>query len=152
MNPEYPEVQAVALRVIEALDGLGLRYHLGGSWASSTHGIPRQTQDVDIVVALPEDLVADLVTALGGDFYADEKRILQAARSRSSANIIHLESGVKIDLFVAGADPFDREELDRSRAVELPSGHTLWVKSPEDTILRKLQCGGRSGVVRVSGA
>jgi hypothetical protein len=53
MNPELPEALQVALRIIEVLEELSAPYHVGGSYASSIHGIPRQTQDIDIVVDLP---------------------------------------------------------------------------------------------------
>jgi hypothetical protein len=36
-------------RVIGALDRAGIRYMLTGSFASSYHGSPRATQDIDIV-------------------------------------------------------------------------------------------------------
>ena len=31
---------------------MGVPYHVGGSYASSIHGVPRQTQDIDLVVNL----------------------------------------------------------------------------------------------------
>ncbi len=34
----------MALRVIEIFESLGVEYYLGGSYASSIHGVPRQTQ------------------------------------------------------------------------------------------------------------
>ena len=43
MSRELPEALAVALRVTDAPDKLWLRYHVGGSYASSIHGVPRQT-------------------------------------------------------------------------------------------------------------
>lgn len=55
---------AVALRVIETLEDLGIPYHLGGSVASSVHGTPRQTRDVDLAVDLPLSAVPALVARL----------------------------------------------------------------------------------------
>jgi hypothetical protein len=43
---------AVTLRVADALEKLGIRYLVGGSLASSVHGIPRSTQDIDLLVEL----------------------------------------------------------------------------------------------------
>ena len=42
------EVLEVTLRVVDILEGLGVPYLVGGSVASSLHGIPRSTQDVDL--------------------------------------------------------------------------------------------------------
>ena len=53
---ERPPALHVALQVIEALGSLGVRYHIGGSLASSVHGIMRQASGIHLVVALsPED-------------------------------------------------------------------------------------------------
>jgi hypothetical protein len=71
----------VALRVIETLEDLGISYHLGGSVASSVHGIPRQTRDIDIAVDLPVSAVAALVARLQREFYLDEERIRAAVQS-----------------------------------------------------------------------
>jgi hypothetical protein len=68
MNPERPETLHVALRVIGILEELGLHYHLGGSFASSIHGVPRQTQDVDLVIELPQKDVVALVAKISGKF------------------------------------------------------------------------------------
>jgi hypothetical protein len=65
----------VTLRVIETLEDLGISYHLGGSIASSIHGNPRQTRDIDIAVDLSASAVAAFVAGLQREFYLDEERI-----------------------------------------------------------------------------
>jgi hypothetical protein len=42
------EVLAITLYIADLLDRLGVRYLVGGSLASSLHGTPRATQDVDL--------------------------------------------------------------------------------------------------------
>ena len=55
-----------ALRpVADALEALGVRYYLGGSVASSAHGIARASLDADIIAALEPDHVDALATRLG---------------------------------------------------------------------------------------
>lgn len=52
----------------EALDRLRLRYALGGALATSFWGVPRTTQDIDVLVALPAlkyQELADALDALG---------------------------------------------------------------------------------------
>lgn len=141
MTPEHPEALRVALEVVGVLEELGISYHLGGSYASSIHGIPRQTQDIDLVVDLDGVSVNALLDRLPNDYYRDSVAAGEAVRRRASFNLIHLASGVKLDLFVVGDEPYDREELSRSREVRLPSAPDcqLRVKSAEDTVLRKLQ-------------
>lgn len=53
--------------------------------------------------------------------------------------IFFLPSVMKIDLFAVGGAPYDEIEFERRRPVVVrSSGETLFVKSPEDTVLRKL--------------
>jgi hypothetical protein len=130
----------VALRVIETLEELGIPYHLGGSIASSVHGTPRQTRDVDVAVDLPVSAVPALVARLQGEFYLDDERIRGAIQRRSSFNLIHLSTGLKIDMFVRKGEPFDRSEFQRHapyRLVQDPPRDVM-VTSAEDIVLRKL--------------
>ena len=141
MTPERPESLQVALEVIDLLNRLGIGFHLGGSYASSIHGRPRQTQDIDLVIEVEEESVAEFLMQLPAGYYRDAAAAARAVRKRSSFNLIHLRSGVKLDLFVRGDAPFDREEFARSRLIVLPHlpDRPLRVKSAEDTIIRKLE-------------
>jgi D-ribose pyranose/furanose isomerase RbsD len=140
MTPTDPEGLRVALIVLEVLDRLGIPYHLGGSYASAIHGIPRQTHDVDLVVDLGKDRVGGLVQALAGDFYVDAEAVATAVRERASCNLVHLATGIKVDLFIKGTAAFDVAEFDRKVLVRLgdEAPHEVFVKSAEDTLLRKL--------------
>lgn len=55
-----PDAEEVQIQVLDALDRLGIRHHLGGSYASSVHGLPRQTRDADLVVDLHSQAVPPL--------------------------------------------------------------------------------------------
>ena len=146
MTPPDPEALRVALIVIEALERLGIAYHLGGSYASAIHGIPRQTHDVDLIVALAPEQAGPLAELLLREFFIDVESVKRAATERSSCNLIHHATGVKIDLFVPGQAPFDESELSRRVAVRIGGGDSggesgsrlIYVKSPEDILLRKL--------------
>jgi len=140
VTPELPQALAVALEVIDVLESLGVGYHLGGSYASSLHGFPRQTQDIDVVVELDEGVVSELAARLEGDFYVDESTIRRALRNKGSFNILHLESGIKVDFFVRGDEAFDRQEFERHRPelVQVEPERRVFVKTPEDIVLRKL--------------
>jgi len=132
------DVVDIALRVTDALERCGIGYFLGGSLASSFQGEPRATNDVDLVVDLEESQVAGLAAALGADFDIDEVALRRASAERGSWNVIYLPSATKIDLFILRASPFDRSEFARRQRVEVRLGKSLVVKSPEDTVLRKL--------------
>jgi len=128
----------VALEVIEVLEDLEIPYHVGGSFASSIHGVPRQTRDIDLVVELKLAHVPLLVGRLGSAFYIEAEQIRSAIRRQGSFNLVHLASGFKIDCFCLGSEAFDRSEFRRHRPESLGE-RTVFVKSAEDTLLRKLQ-------------
>jgi hypothetical protein len=57
----------------------------------------------------------------------------------SCSNAFYLPVVTKIDFFGRGYEPFDESESSRRRATTVTkSGESLIVKSPEDTVLRKL--------------
>jgi hypothetical protein len=104
---------AVTLTVADALEALGVPYAIGGSFASSLHGVIRATMDADLVADLRIEQVAPLAQALGDAFYADEEMMRNAVRQHSSFNLIHLETMFKVDVFVAKPRAFDRSQLAR---------------------------------------
>jgi hypothetical protein len=163
VTPADVDPIAVALSVIRALDALGIANTVGGSIASSYAGEPRSTIDIDIVAAIEAAQVTALVAALSGTFYIDEDAVRRAVRERSSANLIHRPSMLKVDLFIAGGTPLDAQQLARRRIVSVGEGVTIGVHPPEDILLQKLRwyrLGGEvsdrqwrdvMGIVRVQG-
>jgi hypothetical protein len=132
-----------ALRpVTQAFDALGVRYFLGGSVASSAHGIARASLDADLVAALEPEHVDALVARLAPAYYIPEDRLRSAVATRSSCNLIHLATMFKIDVFVSKGRPFDREAGDRARPQAIDEGEDaplFPVASPEDIVLAKLE-------------
>ena len=136
---EWKSLEGV-LEVVDLLEELEIPYHVGGSLASSVHGVPRQTNDLDLVVDLTQAMAAILVLRLRDRFYIDGEMIRRAIRRRGSFNLIHLATGFKIDVFLHGGGAFDRMEFTRhGRYHPEDLRRDLVVKSAEDTVLRKLQ-------------
>ena len=135
--------------VAELLERLGIPYHVGGSVASSAHGMYRASADIDFVIDPTGDQLETLARALESEFYVSRSAIAEALSRRSTFNAIHDQTSFKIDFFIKGATPFDAEELRRSirQAVGDELGHTVLLKSPEDTVLRKLEWYRRGGEV-----
>jgi len=134
-----PDPLAVALAVAAHLDRLSIPHTVGGSIASSFAGEPRSTVDIDFVVELREDQVDDLVAAVHEEFYIDADAVRRAIRDRSSVNLIHQDTQLKVDLFVAGGTPLDTQQIARRLAVDLGNGRELHVHPPEDILLQKLR-------------
>jgi len=108
--------------------------------ASSLNGIPRLTIDVDLVTNLKLEHVRPLVRLLEAEYYIDEDAVRDAVKRRSSFNVIHLGSILKIDVFVAKSRVFDQEEFLRVQLKTLEgSDRPFYVASPEGTILNKLE-------------
>lgn len=127
----------VAARVAAILDNLGVSYLIGGSLASSVYGNPRATQDVDLIAALQLRHVDPLVTSLGSDFYVSPDAARAAVRDAATFNVVHLATMFKVDIFVAGDDPWIRSEFERTR-VEIIEGIAVRFASPEDVLLHKI--------------
>ncbi len=132
---------AVALAVAQVFDACGLRYLVGGSLASSLSGEPRSTLDVDIVVAMTTSDVDRVAKALGDEFDVDDLAVARAVRERSSVNIFHRASAIKVDLFVMGGSPLDEEPMDRRQRVQVTTApdRYLYAYTPEDILLQKLR-------------
>ncbi len=132
-----------ALRpVADTLDALGVGYYIGGSVASSAHGIARASLDADIVTSLEPKHVEPVVSRLASAYYIPVDRLRSAVSARSSCNFIHLATMFKIDVFVSKGRPFDRQAAQRARPQaidEAPDAPRFLVASPEDTVLAKLE-------------
>lgn len=131
----------VTLLVTELFEKLGIRYAVGGSLASSLHGVMRSTLDVDIVADMRLEHIKPLVASLSPEFYADNEMIRDAIERHSSFNLIHYETSFKVDVFIPKPRPFDQMQLERrtSAAITTDPERSLYVTTPEDVILSKLE-------------
>jgi hypothetical protein len=138
-STEVASALDVALLVAAALESIGCAYFIGGSLASSLQGEPRATNDIDIVVELMPHRIRAFADALGADFDVDQDMLHDAIARGSCANIFYLPMVTKVDLFALGSTAYDEVEFGRRRKVRIrSSGETLFVKAPEDTVIRKL--------------
>jgi len=134
------DAAAFLARLVEALDRAGVPHMLAGSFASSVHGSPRTTQDIDLVIDPTFESLDRLLLALrgGDDLYLDPEVARDELRRRGQFNVIDLRSGWKADLIFRKARAFSRSELDR-RAPALVLGVQVFTASAEDTVLAKLE-------------
>jgi hypothetical protein len=144
-----PDLLAALTPVLRVLARLGVRHFVGGSIASSAHGVARASVDGDVVAELAAAHVEPFVAALRESYYVPEERIRDAVARKASFNLIHLDTMLKVDVFVSKDRPFDRRAFERSRsaAIEGASGATLPVSSAEDIVLAKLEWYRRGGEV-----
>lgn len=140
---------AIALDIARRLERVGVRYVVGGSLASSLHGEPRSTLDVDVVIDISRANVDALVAALGEAYYIDGSAARDATRHAGTFNAIHGEQAIKVDFFVAGEDAFEAQRLARAWTVQIGprSEDQIRLDAPEEILLRKLEWYRRGGEV-----
>ncbi len=118
-----------------------LEYFLVGSLAATHYGQPRLTNDIDLVVRLmPRDLNTLLREFCMPEYYCPPEEILSDEILRKGQfSLIHQESMIKIDIDISKNTAFYKSEFTRMKKVEIVSGFEVFVASPEDVILMKLE-------------
>jgi hypothetical protein len=140
--PDHPMQNLSDLRaILRVFTDLGIAYALGGSMASSVHGIDRYTKDADVTAEPFPGREAQLAGAFGPDYYVSLPAIRDAVRQRSSFNIINTLTGFKVDVFVRKDVPFEIAAMRRRTALQLPDApeQPIVFHTPEDTVLHKLR-------------
>jgi len=138
------EEEAVS-RLVRRLEALGIPYMVAGSVASSHHGLPRATNDADIVIDPSPEALDTLLAALTADgYYADAHTAREALLARRLFNVIDPETAFKVDLIIRRERSFSREEFARRERRDL-GGLTVSIATPEDTILSKLEWARKAG-------
>jgi len=126
-------------RITGELESRNIEYMVCGSVASIFHGVPRTTQDVDIVVRIDGFDAKRLASGLDPEqFYVSESAAVDAVMRQRQFNIIDMQTGWKADLIVRKRRQFSHVEFERRIRVEM-LGTEVWVASAEDTILSKLE-------------
>jgi hypothetical protein len=126
-------------RLSAKLAAAGIRHMVVGSFASSFHGVPRSSQDLDLVVDPDVSSLQRFLTSLPAtEYYADADAALDALRRRSQFNVIDTATAWKADLIVRKARPFSIEEMRRPVEGDLLGARVL-VASAEDTVISKLE-------------
>ena len=106
--------------VRDALEDVGVPYMVTGSVASSVHGVPRATQDIDIVIEpTREQLVALMARFAEPTYDTDVDDALDAFHLRSMFSVIDRRGIWKIDFTVRKLRPFSRKEFDRRQKIEI---------------------------------
>ena len=140
-----PDLVGLFVAPLEALD---VRYVVTGGVAAVVYGDPRFTRDVDLVVELDPDGVGRLVDAFeGGEFYVPpEEALLEEIGRREGGhfNLVHRDTALRADVYLAGEDPFHAWALGHRRRIEVEE-LSIWLAPLEYVIVRKLEYYRASG-------
>ncbi|MBI4910351.1 MAG: hypothetical protein HY820_42430 [Acidobacteria bacterium] len=128
--------------LLSALDRMEIPFLIAGSVASSNFGMPRQTNDIDILADFRNVDATTFCDQLSTSFYVDLETVIAAIRDGRSFNVIHLRAAFKFDFFPAAPEGFAQSELGRKQYIvsALPGLERIEfpVSSVEDTVLSKL--------------
>ncbi len=148
--------------VIDILEAMGIEYVIWGGVAAMMYGEPRFTRDMDVMVRLQYNQVDSLARVLEEDgYYVSVEAIRDAVDRHFYFNVIHIETGIKIDFFVARRDPIHVWAFEHRRVKNFDEFRQASYMPPESVILTKLQayqeCSSTrhlddiEGILRVSG-
>lgn len=135
------EFSNVIITLLETLDALGIEYAIGGSFASSAWGRPRQTHDLDIAVIVGLGEALQLASKLGDQFLISTNEIEEAFDDPGpfpSFQLLHIEETFKIDVFLLPDVDYAAKLMRRRRRYAI-NGHGADFASPEDIVIAKLR-------------
>lgn len=133
--------------VLDALESSGLAYMVVRSFAGNLHGVPRTTHHADMVIEPNAPAIRRAVATLRDRFYVSDPAVTEALARRTQFNVIHFESGMKVDLIVCKDRPFSETEL-RRRTRGALAGRAVPFATAEDTFLTKLEWSRKSASER----
>ena len=126
-------------RLVQALERADVPYMVTGSYASSAHGTPRATNDIDIVISPTAHQLEVLMQQFPKDrYYADKADAFDALQHQSQFNIIDFATMWKADLIVRKERDFSRSEFARRR-IHMVGGVRVHLATAEDILIAKLE-------------
>lgn len=135
-------IAELAVAGIEACESEGVPYMLTGAFATSCHGIPRSTKDVDLVLALTQasELRAVMRRLEGKVEFAGQIQFDTLTWGKRMVGTTREAPHLKIELFELFADPFVQSQFSRRNELEVaPLGRSCWVPTAEDVVVQKLR-------------
>lgn len=130
--------------VVQTLDDTGIPHMLVGSFASTAHGAPRSTHDIDIVIDPTPEALGLFVTRISTtELYVSPSAQVALAK-RDQFNLVDSSSGWKVDLIIRKDRPFSRSEFARRTRVRT-LGVDVYLATAEDTVLAKLEWAASGG-------
>lgn len=134
--------EEVVLDAFQRFEAIGLRPLVGGSYASSAWGNPRQTHDLDITLKLYRETLEPFIESFEGDYMVSRDEIetaLKEPKWPAGFQLLHFDSAFKIDVFLSQEDEYGLLVETRAKQVELAPGLSAAYVTAEDIVLMKLR-------------
>lgn len=140
MSPDELKPHELLKKFADFLAREGIRYRIVGSMASIIYGEPRFTNDIDVLVELTADRIEALEKEFQPpDFYFSSDAALDAIQRRHQFNILHIPSGLKVDVIQCKGDEFGQLDIQGGQRIQVQGLYDAWFASPENVILMKLR-------------
>ncbi len=137
--PSLPEhIATCLLKLTQALDQRGIRYALIGAMAAAYRSQPRFTQDVDLLLQVPQVILPGLLDDLQARGFVFEPGTVVREWTQAHMTVLSFR-GVRVD-WLKPILPCFQHVLDSARAEPL-LGTMISVASAEGLILTKLLAG-----------
>lgn len=124
--------------VIRELNTVGIPYMLVGSISANYYGVPRLTQDADVVVGLVDDLFGELARRLAPSIRFDPQlefeTVTMTKRRRANLGDAHYS----FEFFEVSRDPHDQERFGRRVKLSI-LGVPAYLPTVEDVVITKLR-------------
>jgi hypothetical protein len=124
----------------QILESIKIPYYVSGGVASSIHGEPRSTRDLDLVIEVqPEQVELLVMTLETAGYYCPAGAVENLKQGQERMlNIIHTETIANADFYITENSPFAISQMSRRILLNLDGIPPFWLASAEDTILQKL--------------
>lgn len=136
-----PAPSLIAL-FVAPLNRAGIDYMVTGGLAAVVYGHPRLTLDVDLVIRLGTSTSASFASLwTPDDFYTPPIEVVAEERARPEHghfNIVHHDTAMRADVYLAGNDEFSAWALER-RVVRMIEDESVWIAPIEYVIVNKLR-------------
>ncbi len=126
-------------QLIDLFEKYRVPYLLTGGYAVTYYGEPRATNDIDFLIETTKENKKALFTilnSLGPEYISDKSSINVSKNQRTEFNIVHQDTGIKIDFWITPNRNFEKEYS--RRQIKKIAGKLVSFTSPEDLILTKL--------------
>lgn len=124
-------------RISKSLEDKQISYMLSGSIALNHYTIPRMTLDIDIVIALQEDMLQDFFSLFDQHYYLNRNTVIEETKRSGMFNVIDYETGLKIDFIVRENTEYRKLEFSRRKKIKIEDFYA-WIVSPEDLVISKI--------------
>jgi hypothetical protein len=136
--------EEIVVTVIDALTALRVPYMVSGSLASNFYGVPRSTQDADLVLELSALPLEAFAARIGPGLQVDEQLAFETVTGARRLLVRARDAAFQVELFGVTDDPHDRERFARRRIVAA-FDRQVALPTAEDVVITKLRWADRAG-------